>query len=75
MPAKTLALILSANKKFDWQCASCVNAQQEELDQCHVDVDQPRQIRPRKTNELVLRETLIKVKNEGIHTLELRREI
>jgi len=43
------------------QCAACVNAQQEELDQCNIDVDQPRQIRPRKTNELVLRESLNKV--------------
>ena len=43
------------------QCASCVNAQQEELDQCHVNVNEPRQIRPRRTNELVLREAMIKV--------------
>jgi recombinational DNA repair protein RecR len=43
------------------QCASCVNAQQEELDQCNINIDEPRQIRPRRTNELVLRETVIKV--------------
>ncbi|CAF1286823.1 unnamed protein product [Rotaria sp. Silwood1] len=60
MPAKTLSVMLSASKKYDWQCASCVNAQQEELDQCNVNVDEPRQIRPRRTNELVLRETVIK---------------
>ncbi|CAF1285667.1 unnamed protein product [Adineta ricciae] len=60
MPAKTLALMLSATKKYEWQCASCVNAQQEELDQRNVNVDEPRQIRPRRTNELVLRETVIK---------------
>lgn len=46
------------------QCASCVNAQQEELDQCNVNVDEPRQIRPRRTNELVLRETIIKVNSK-----------
>lgn len=46
------------------QCASCVNAQQEELDQCNVNIDEPRQIRPRHTNELVLRETVIKVKEK-----------
>ncbi|UJR34254.1 hypothetical protein I4U23_021658 [Adineta vaga] len=60
MPTKTLALMLSATKKYEWQCASCVNAQQEELDQRNVNVDEPRQIRPRRTNELVLRETVIK---------------
>ncbi|CAF3700292.1 unnamed protein product [Adineta steineri] len=60
MPAKTLSVMLSASKKYDWQCASCVNAQQEELDQCNVNIDEPRQIRPRRTNELVLRETVIK---------------
>ncbi|CAF1076360.1 unnamed protein product [Rotaria sordida] len=60
MPPKTLSVMLSASKKYDWQCASCVNAQQEELDQCNVNVDEPRQIRPRRTNELVLRETFIK---------------
>jgi hypothetical protein len=60
MPTKTLSLMLSASKKYDWQCASCVNAQQEELDQRNVNIDEPRQIRPRRTNELVLRETVIK---------------
>jgi len=60
MPAKTLSLMLSASKKYDWQCASCVNAQQEELDQRNFNIDEPRQIRPRRTNELVLRETVIK---------------
>ncbi|CAF4725143.1 unnamed protein product, partial [Rotaria socialis] len=60
MPAKTLSLMLSASKKYDWQCAACVNVQQEELDQCNVNIDEPRQIRPRRTNELVLRETVIK---------------
>ena len=52
------------------QCASCVNAQQEQLDQRHVNVDQPRQIRPRRTNELVLRESVIKV---NIIDLRMRR--
>ncbi|CAF2092394.1 unnamed protein product [Rotaria magnacalcarata] len=60
MPAKTLSLMLSASKKYDWQCASCVTVQQEELDQCNVNIHEPRQIRPRCTNELVLRETVIK---------------
>ena len=48
------------------QCASCVNAQQEELDQRHVNVDAPRQIRPRRTNELVLRESVIKVRESVV---------
>lgn len=81
MPAKTLSVMLSGNKKYEWflyllllfslhllfffclkrQCASCVNAQQEELDQLNVNIDEPRQIRPRRTNELILRETIIKV--------------
>ncbi|CAF3014969.1 unnamed protein product [Rotaria sp. Silwood2] len=60
MPTKTLSVMLSASKKYDWQCASCVNAQQEELDQRNVNIDEPRQVRPRRTNELVLRETVIK---------------
>jgi len=60
IPTKTLSIMLSATKKYEWQCASCVNAQQDELDQRNVDVDQPRQIRARKTNELVLRESFLK---------------
>lgn len=55
------------------QCASCVNAQQEELDQRNVNVDAPRQIRPRRTNELVLRESVIKVRDSLTKTRTVTR--
>ncbi|CAF0871207.1 unnamed protein product [Didymodactylos carnosus] len=41
--------------KDDSQCAECVD-KQEKLKDIDVDVNQPRKTRPRKTNELVLRE-------------------